>query len=743
MRAARQGKPLIDWQDFRYKAFISYSHADEKWARWLHRSLEGYRVPKRLVGRATEMGRVPARLAPVFRDRDELASATDLGNKLTQALEGSAVQIVICSMAAAKSHWVNEEIKAFKRLGRSDRIFSLIVDGEPYATDSKGFEQYECFPPALRYKLGADGELSDEPAEPIAADARYGKDGKANARIKLLAGVLGLGFDDLRQRELQRRNRRLAIISSSAVAGMVVAIGLATTAVIARNEAELQRVRAEREAEAAQQTASFLVGLFKVSDPSEARGETITAREILTAGAARINTELAAQPEIQARLMDTIGSVFSSLGLYQDARTMLEKALENRRALPGIPEQEIVQTTLHLAYVDTVVAQLDVAEELYTDAIERLHRIGAADSLEMADARAGLAELYYRMGRFQEAEPLLESVLADRRRLLGDSGPEVAEAIEELGLNHFDQGRFDKAEDYLLESLAMWREILGEQPLPDLAENINNLALLLMESRRYDESEALYLEAMAMYRRLYGDKHPSLATGMNNLGLLYRVQGQRDEARKAYEDALAMRRDLFGNEHPEVAQVIINLAFLAYVAEDVAGGVALSQQALAIQQAILGSSHPEVAATMSTLARGLAESGATTEAESLLRSALAIYDTALPQDHPDVARAQIELADLLAGAGNYAEALKFAANSVASLAKAYGEGHWLVANASSVKGGALAGSGRVDEAENLLRDSYEQLDKDERVRAVYVEAARRRLLNFYKTTGTERDATVL
>ena len=76
------------------------------------------------------------------------------------------MQIVICSMASAKSHWVNEEIKAFKRLGRSDRIFSLIVDGEPYSTGKEGIEQYECFPPALRFKLGEDGELSDEPPPP-------------------------------------------------------------------------------------------------------------------------------------------------------------------------------------------------------------------------------------------------------------------------------------------------------------------------------------------------------------------------------------------------------------------------------------------------------------------------------------------------------------------------------------------------------------------------------------------------
>ncbi len=734
---------MIDWQDYKYKAFISYSHADEKWARWLHRSLENYRVPKRLVGRQTDMGKVPTRLAPVFRDREELASATDLGNKLTQALESSAVQIVICSMASAKSHWVNEEIKAFKRLGRSDRIFSLIVDGEPYSTGKPGIEHYECFPPALRFKLGDDGELSDEPAEPIAADARHGKDGKANARVKLLAGIMGLGFDDLRQRELQRRNQRLAIITGSAVVGMVAAIGLATTAVIARNDAERQRIRAEAEAETARQTTSFLVSLFEVSDPSQARGETITAREILTAGAQRIDTELDAQPEIQARLMDTIGSVFSSLGLYKDARTMLEKALENRLALPEVPQQEIVQTTLHLAHVDTINAELEAAESLYSDAIERLNRAGAIDSVEMTEARAGLAELYYRMGRFGEAEPLLVSVLEDRRRRKGERSPEVADAIEELGLNQFDQGKFDMAEEYLRQSLAMRRELFGEQPHPDLAENINNLALLLMESGRYDESEVLYLESLAMTRRLYGEKHPSLANGLNNLGLLYRAQGQPDKARKAYEESLAMRRDLFGEEHPDIAQALINLAFLSYDAGDLAGATTLGRQALAIQLKVLGPSHPEAAATMSTLARGLAESGETAEAEALLRNALSIFASALPPDHPDVARAQIELAALLTADGDYTQALQLAQTGSASLVQAYGADHWLVANAGSVQGGALAGLGRLDEAETLLHASYGKLEQDKSARVAYVRAARQRLAALYRATGRAQAAAAL
>lgn len=180
----------------KYWAFISYSHQDEAWASWLHRALETYRVPRRLVGRATGSGSVPRRLFPVFRDRDELPSSHELGAVLTRALAESRNLVVICSPRSAASKWVNEEIKAFRALGRSHRVFCLIVDGEPHASANPEHAFAECFAPALR---------GDAAFEPIAADARPRKDGKDGAKLKLLAGLLGVGLDELKQREKQRR----------------------------------------------------------------------------------------------------------------------------------------------------------------------------------------------------------------------------------------------------------------------------------------------------------------------------------------------------------------------------------------------------------------------------------------------------------------------------------------------------------------------------------------------------------
>jgi len=220
-----------DDTNYKYWAFIGYSHADEAWATWLHGALETYRVPRTLVGRRTSQGAIPPRLFPVFRDREELSSAADLSTKIQDALRQSRSVIVICSPKAAVSRWVNEEIVAFKRLGREDRIFCLITDGEPGASTRPESGQLECFPAALRFHLDAPDEPAEITHEPLAADARSGKDGRDAAKLKLLAGLMDVGLDELRQREARRRRlHRIRMAAAGAGLAVLVALGYALAA---------------------------------------------------------------------------------------------------------------------------------------------------------------------------------------------------------------------------------------------------------------------------------------------------------------------------------------------------------------------------------------------------------------------------------------------------------------------------------------------------------------------------------
>ena len=272
--------------------------------------------------------------------------------------------------------------------------------------------------------------MSSEPAEPIAADVRPGKDGKTNALLKIIAGMLGVGLDALKQREQARRHRRMMWVAAAAVVGMTITSVLATTAWFARLEADAQRIRAEAEAETARQTTNFMVDLFKISDPSESLGNTITAREILDKGAERVERELVDQPQIQATLMDTMGSVYTGLGLYSSAASLIERALQTRTTTLGAEHIEVASSLNNLGEVLMFKADYDAAAQRLRDALEiRRRQLGEPHPL-VAKTLADLADVLTLQGKHAEAKPLIDEALAMRRQLYGDvAHADVAESL--------------------------------------------------------------------------------------------------------------------------------------------------------------------------------------------------------------------------------------------------------------------------------------------------------------------------
>jgi len=717
--------------NYKYKAFISYSHADEKWASWLHKALETYRVPKHLVGQPTEFGPVPDRLAPVFRDREELASSTNLGDTLTEALRGSACQVVICSPRAAKSHWTNEEIVTFKRLGRAHRIFALIVDGEPGASGNPDTADQECFPPALIYELGPDKKLSDVRTEPIAADARPGKDPKQAAKLKLIAGMLGVGYDDLAQRDAHRRHRRMVAFSAAASIGMLVTSGLAVTAYLARIEAEQQRNQAQLEAEKARQTTQVFVDLFRMSDPSEARGHTITVREVFDKGAQRIDIELADQPDVQATLLDTIGTVYTSLGLYDEAVPLVRKAAEQRQLLYGAEHPDVAQSLNHLGEVQTLRAEFDEAEANLRAALDVRRNVLGNDAPETADTLTQLSRVLTGRGEYAEAEPLIREALAIRRQAFGDRTPESARSLEDLGLNLFDQGNIEGALPLLEDSVAILRESYGDLH-PDLAKAINNLGFVLESNGNLEEAETLYKESLAMKREMLEDGHPEIAAGINNVAYVLYTQGDYAAAEPMYRELIDMERARLGYAHPEVAASMSTLAYLLYDKGDRPGALRIARDALAIRRAALGSKHPDIASSLNTIAMWATEEGSLVEAESMLRESVVMNTELLGATHPRTAWASALLARVLSRGGSAAEARTVAASAHEALATALTEDHWRTAVAASAEGEALVALERYADAEPLLVNSYAVLSQDPSATAIFVNDTAEALAAVYR-----------
>ncbi|NUT00020.1 MAG: toll/interleukin-1 receptor domain-containing protein [Sphingomonas sp.] len=408
-----------------YFAFLSYSHSDAGWGEWLHDALEKFRVPSSIAGRLTSQGVVPRRLTPIFRDRKELAVSGDLETEIREALVASRYLIVLCSPAAANSRWTNAEIDTFKRVRPDGCVLAAIVDGEPFASDIAGREAEECLPPALRVHYDRRGRPTSKRSEPLCTDLRDNRDGKRLGLLKLVAGMLGVGLDDLVQRETVRRQRRLAMLAAASLAGMAITSTLAVTAIQARDAARDQR----REAEG---LVGFMLGDLR--DKLEPIGR-LDALDAVGARAlayyehqdkASLSDASLAQRSKALTLMGQIaserGNVDSALRLYREA---FESTAELLRREPE-DAQRVFDHAQNVFYVGDVARQRGDMREAeaslheYKRLATKLIETDPSNpkwQMEGIYADSNLGIMLLESGRYGEAASVFENSLADREKL--------------------------------------------------------------------------------------------------------------------------------------------------------------------------------------------------------------------------------------------------------------------------------------------------------------------------------------
>ncbi len=513
----------------KYRAFISYSHADSRWAAWLQKSLEGYRVPHHLIGKPSSIGPIPSRLTPIFRDRDELATAHDLSSSIRNALENSDYLIVICSPAAASSRWVNREVEVFRELGRSDRILCLVVDGDPRLPGS----EYDCFPPTLRNQVAANFAVPANPVEPIAADLRKGADGRDLARIKIIAGILGIGLDDLRRREQKRRNRRYLAIATSAVAISLVTIILAVNATLARNEAQQRQLQAE-------ELLSFMVGDLRASLQPLGRLDLLeeVARQAQEYFATVDLSNLSDEELLrQSEILTQLGEISVNRFQYNEALDLFTEAYDRSVAHFENDQRDEArlfnrsQAEFWIGYANLMLGERVTAREwfiTYLNSADALYSMNPSNDAWLGELIYGIhniAALDSQEGFSDSAVSQFEREMALRQELMGRSPSpqlivEQGDSASWLGNIYLSQGDLQNALEAYSNNEALIRQALETNPdhaiwLDYLATGLIRVAdtLLIMG----EEAAALpnIIEAHQLFERLLA-RDPSNTNNLNS-----------------------------------------------------------------------------------------------------------------------------------------------------------------------------------------------------------------------------------
>jgi tetratricopeptide (TPR) repeat protein len=530
---------------FRYRAFLSYSHRDTAWGKWLHGALESYRIDKDLIGRHTSTGAVPKTLRPIFRDREDFSAGPSLNEQTRAALESSHFLVVICSPNAARSQYVNDEIRRYKALGGADRVIPVIVDGEP------GDPERECFPPALRLKVSPDGALTDEREEPIAADARPQGDGKDVARLKVVAGLLGLGLDEIVRRAERARRRRLRNWVGALALLTVTFAGLAVWAEINRREAVVQRQYAEQALDAGIRTSNSLTGGL----------------------AERFRNRTG----IQSALVKYI---------LEQALVLQEKLASFGRSSPDLKRSEsraYRQTSTTLLTIGDTLGALAAAERA-RQIIESVQAVKPDDpdtQLDVAGSYETLGAVLVTQGKREEALAVFRKALATAQRVIGrDSG---TAAVAKNSINIGDVLDAELKPDETLAayhmSLAIWQK-LAEQDQANaewqqgLGMSYERIGGVLLTQGKRDEALAAFQKHLAIRQRLTNNDPNNtefqfnLSVGHIKIGDVLLAQRKSDRALSAYQKALVIRQKLADGDQGSALwqrEVAINYYLIADV----------------------------------------------------------------------------------------------------------------------------------------------------------------------------------
>lgn len=451
------------------------------------------------------------------------------------------------------------------------------------------------------------------------------------------------------------RRHRVSVIAACLVL-MALVLGIVGTTV--------GMLRAAREAEAARQVSAFLTRLFEVSDPGAGRGETITARELLDQGAARIRDELKGQPIVQAQLLRTMGQVYGNLGLYAQAEPLEQAALSLRRDALGARHPDVGRSLLALGTVYADLGRYAEAKDLQAQALDLLQSQLGDEDPDVAEAQMQLGLTRFLLGDADGAERLHRAALATREKLFGSDSAEVAASLSHIGYLLNNRKRFAEAEPYLKRALAIRQSVLGDDHYL-VSDSQDFLGDLYSNMGRWDEAVALYRDSLAVKRKVYPPDHPLIAESQFSLGKAYAAEARPAEARAALDTGIAQIERTLGPTHISLSRGLQELGMLHGLQGEWREAEAAFTRLVAVYEAAVGADHAWVGEALNNLGWVLSDGlHDYARAETVLRRAVAIFPMdANPGESGALAR--WSLANCLRDAGRPVDAEAYYAQAVA------------------------------------------------------------------------------
>lgn len=439
-------------------------------------------------------------------------------------------------------------------------------------------------------------------------------------------------------RKIVARHRTALGFAAALALALLVAVGGTTWGLLKARRAE---AAARAEAETAAETAKFLESVFRVADPGSGRGSEVTARELLQNAVAGIDTSLAGQPAVRGRLLGVMGTAYRQLGLYRDARPLLEQAIDLDRQTLGPDDPRVARDHYTLAGLLRRLGEFDDARGHYQAALDIRERIG--EPVDLAASLTGLANLEYDRNRLPEAAALYRRALALTAATTGDDSPRYAAHLSGLALVHWRLGQVDSACVKLERVVEIQRRELAPDDL-DLAWSLSTLSRLYLDGVDLPRARELAEESLAVQERALGPDHTDVAETLDVLANLLRQDGRHEAALAMHARALGIWEKAIGKENPTYAMALDHLSRDLADLGRLAEAIAAAEEVERIFTATLDPAHPGLITSRTRLGGFYRDAGQPGRARAMLTGALARAEELYGADSRETTAIMAELA---------------------------------------------------------------------------------------------------